>query len=79
MNQTVHRASTPCKDFSSAHSMVPENRLCDSKLNVQHLITLIYEEMNLLGPEMFVEGGLNTNYIVLSNLFGSFDFNRGTN
>ena len=28
----------------------------------------------LLGPEMFVEGGLNTNYIVLSNLFGSFDF-----
>ena len=34
---------------------------------------------NLLGPGMFVEGGLNTNYTVLSNLFGSFDFNRGTN
>ena len=33
----------------------------------------------LLGPGMFVEGGLNTNYTVLSNLFGSFDFNRGTN
>ena len=36
--------------------------------------------IQLLGPEMFVEGGggggLNTNYTVLSNLFGSFDFNR---
>ena len=33
----------------------------------------------MLGPGMFVEGGLNTNYTVLSNLFGSFNFNRGTN
>ena len=35
--------------------------------------------MFLLGPGMFVEGGLNTNCTVLSKLFSSFNFNLGTN
>ena len=34
------------KDCSSTPSVVPGNRLCDSKLNVQHLITLILVEKN---------------------------------
>ena len=41
MNQTVHRASTPCKDCSSAPSVVLGKGLCDLKLNIPYLITLI--------------------------------------
>ena len=41
-----NRQESRVKSCSSAPSVVPENRLCDSKLNVQHLITLIFVEKN---------------------------------
>ena len=37
------------------------------------------KDTDIVRSGMFVEGGLNTNYTVLSNLFSSFNFNRGTN
>ena len=44
-----------------------------------YMYKLVVDFVRVLGSDMFVEGGLNTNYTILSNLFGSLNINLRTN